>query len=69
VRDRFVTEQLVSVLDQVAGGIEHDQHFGEQGLDVRLAGFAGHELCDFGFSLVQKMLEFLQDRDSQAYGE
>ena len=64
MRNRFVPQQLVGILDQEARGIEYDQDFGKQSLDVGFAGFARDQLRYFGFSLVQQVLKFAEDCDS-----
>ena len=64
VRDGFVAQQAVGVVDQEAGGVEHHQDFGQQRFDIGLAGFAGDQLRDFGFLLMQQALEVAQDAQS-----
>ena len=41
VGQRFVAEEGVGMVDEEAGGVEHNEHFSDQRFDQRLPGFAG----------------------------
>ena len=66
VGNRLVLQQPAGIVDQETRGVEHHQHFRQQGLDIWFSGFASNQLGDFGFSPVQQKLEVAQDCDSLA---
>ena len=57
VRHRLVLQQAPCVIDQKSRGVKHDEHFGDQRLNHRLAGFARDRFRNLGFLRVQAGVE------------
>ena len=66
VRQFLFTQDGERVLDEEAGGIEHDQYFGKQRLDVGLAGLLRDAARDVGFGSEKILLETAQDLNAIA---
>ncbi len=54
---RLFTQKVIGALNAKASGVQHHQNFRKQRFDRRFSSFAGDQVRNFGFFLMQKPLK------------